>query len=788
MKFESPQTVEQLVWTMKLADYPRALNRSKINNLLEGWPPYSEEEANANNISTNVAFPENGPNIAHDARRQLDNALLLPDPLFMIDADYGAQWQKRQWSSIVTKEINKIIRKSRGYHDTQTSVNALNIAHAIGPTVWPGRYAWRPRCRGIEDVLIPSGTLLNMDDESLPFFAVYEKYTAYELWRMTHGPKVDPGWNLPMVDAAIKWAHQESVKLMGTSWPETWSPEKVDMLMKENGGWYSTDKVPTIDTFHFYWYDDEDRQSGWRKKIILDIWGNPGPGSIGGIQMDKVSGKYGYKGSAFLYDSQKRKFADKLDQIIHFQVANCSNQAPFHYHAARSLGWLLHAVCQLQNRLQCRFSDATFESMMQYFRVSNMGDAERALRIDLTDGQALPDGISFVSPNERWKVNEGMIQMALKINRTSIDDSAGSYAQDFDPEAGQNETATRTMARLNNNAAMVAGMTNQAYTGKKFQYQEICRRFCIKNSRDPDVKKFRVTVLSQGVPEEALNIECWDIKPTRIIGNGNKLLQSAMVDRAMMVYTKLDPTAQRQVLRMKLAVDFDDYSLAQDLVPDQPHVSDSVHDAQLSAGVMLSGNRMALKEGVNHSEYIEAMLMAMASKVQQLAQGGGIGNPADIMGLQNLAGRSIQGQPIPGNGIQNHIAILAQDEKQPHYKGQQPDHSVKEMVKRYSDTLNVLMNQVKAFAQRMAEQMQKRNGQGDPMDPKDAAKIKAIELQAKVKAQNASTSHAQRTAQRQITFEQKTRQDADKHRMDLTKEAIETAHAVAINRLKSFHE
>ena len=70
------------------------------------------------------------------------------------------------------------------------------------------------------------------------------------------------------------------------------------------------------------------------------------------------------------------------------------------------MGFLLYAICHLQNRLQCKFNDAVFESLMQYFRVSNLGDAERAIKVDLTDKTPLPDGLNFVPSNERWQVNK----------------------------------------------------------------------------------------------------------------------------------------------------------------------------------------------------------------------------------------------------------------------------------------------------------------------------------------------------------------------------------------------
>ncbi len=110
---------------------------------------------------------------------------------------------------------------------------------------------------------------------------------------------------------------------------------------------------------------------------------------------------------------------------------------------------------------------------------------------------------------------------------------------------------------------------------------------------------------------------------------------------------------------------------------------------------------------------------------------------------------------------------------------------MKQKVKQYADTLKVLMNQVKAFAQRMQEAADAEKEKGGGMDPKDQAKIQASQLQAQVKAKNASESHAQKTAQRQISFEQKTKQDEQSHQLEMATQAqkdaleIEKAQAMA---------
>jgi hypothetical protein len=183
---------------------------------------------------------------------------------------------------------------------------------------------------------------------------------------------------------------------------------------------------------------------------------------------------------------------------------------------------------------------------------------------------------------------------------------------------------------------------------------------------------------------------------------------------------------------------------------------------------MLQSLPVALKEGVNHSEYVEALLLALAIKTQQIGGRGTPITPDELNGLQSLAGENIQGQPVQGNGVKNHLNLMAEDEKPMHVKGVPPDHTVKEKVKQYTDALAKLMNQVKALAQRAAEAAKKQKGQnGGGLDPETAAKIQATMVMAQTKSQNTRESHAQRTAQRQIQFEQQMEQDAQKHLQEL---------------------
>ena len=762
MLFNSAASIEQVCFSARLADWPRSQNRALIDALFNGAPPYSPDELASTGASTNVN-DLSSTIIDHGARRQLWNALCVPNPLFTVNVDYGPAYKRSRWSSKITKEINKHITASPQFLDLRDGVGAGMILHGVGPSLWEDQERWRPKEIGMDDVLIPSNTLRSM--ENLPYYSVYRQMTAPQLYKMTHGPKVDPAWNTELVKQTLNWIDEQTRQgSLGYSWPEIWSPEKMEERWKQDSGLYAADAVPYIGIYDFYFWSGEGSETGWKRRMILDAWGQPGVGGVG-FSFDKNADpnnrRFKFGRNEFLYNSEDRIYSPDIQRMIHFQFGDASAVAPFYYHSVRSLGFLLYAVCHLQNRIKCRFSDSVFESMLQYFRIANPADMDRLTKIDLVDKGILPEGLNFVKPDERWKVERGLVGDFLNLSQNTMDSMSSSFSQEYQPESGE-ESATLTTAKVNSAAQLVGSMLNRAYAYERFRYMEIARRFCIKDSKDPDVRKFRIECLKDGVPEEALNVDRWDIQVNKVLGNGNKMVQMGMAQGLLNVYGLHEPSAQKQILRMYDAALTDDYALADQLNPEQPHVSDSVHDTEIVFGTLMGGNRVTPKPGLNQVEVVETMLQLMAAKIAQINQSGGVGTPQDIVGLQSCAAYT-----------QSFIDQLVSDPNQ------------KAFVKEAGDAMGQLSNQVKAFAQRQQEAAMQAQAQGPQQDPKTQAQVDAIRQQSQAKAQVTLQKGAESQAQKSIAFEkEQLRRDAQ-NQAEIQRKATQAATDEQIRLLEA---
>ncbi len=754
MKFNDSTEVEQICQQLRDSDLSRSQNRARINQIFNGHPPYSDAEVQENGINVNVN-DLSSTRVAHDARSQFYSAFLKPGNYFKAKTDLGPDHKRAAYSSIFTKEINRPMKRSLEYFECFRSKFALDVLHGVGPAAWRDRDSWCPDPIGIDDVFLPGNTLLTM--RNLPFFAIYRSFSAPELIRLTRGPNVNRGWKMGVVNECLKYIDRETMALLGKQYPDAWSPEKAEERIKSDGGFYAGDQVPTINAFDFYFWNDDDKVSGWNRRMIIDTWD-----TVDGSRLRNR--KKGFADGKFLFNSGNRKYADKREELISFQFADLSAVAPFRYHSVRSLGFLLYAVCHLQNRLRCKFNEAVFEALMMYFRVKSGEEGQRALKVNLINKGFIDDTLQFVPASDRFQVNAALVQLGLSENQNLIEQNSSSYTQNQNFSRDRTEkTKFQVMAEVNAITHLVSAGLAQAYQYQNFEYYEITRRFCRKNSRDPDVRTFRANCLRQGLPENLLVAEAWEVESERVMGAGNKTLEMSIAEQLLSMRNLFDPEPQREILRDVTLAITDDPARASRLVPEsQEKVTDSVHDAQLASGSLMQGLPVAVKTGMNHIDYVETLLANMAIVIQKAIRQGGMATMDQIIGLQNMAAH-----------IQAHIEIIAQDKEE------------KSRVKTYGDQLGKLMNLVKAFAQRLQEQMEQQAQNGNGMNPEVIAKIEAERMKAEAKIQTGAASHAQRTAQRQVQFEKEELRKQEQHEADMFRRGAETATEINISKAKA---
>lgn len=744
MKYDTPARVLDIIWRMRLVEKDRSNNRAILNRHFNGDPPFEPGRAEENGVQINRNFLK-GVQVLADARRQWNQAMMSDDKFFTVTVDCGPIHKRDNWGTIITKNLNKELRRTRHMIENVRSTGAGMVLHGIGPSVWSDRYTPVPKIIPLSSLLIPSETELDFDN--LPHYAIYREFTPYQLFKMTHGARVDPRWNMEIVDAVLKKVFKETQRAVNTSATE-YSLENVEELVKQDGGYWGSDAAPVVPVWDFYFYDEDENGSNVYRRMVLDASLGEGVGEARPVLDNGTSDQFLYNGGK----GGELSFAGSIGEVLHCQFGDCSAVAPFKYHSVRSLGWLLWGVTDLENRLECRFTEAVFENMMWFFRSAGENDFNRLRKADFYHMGIIPNGIGFVKNEERFIPNPNLVEQARMTFRQRIAETAASYTHDFDKGSNRTQlTATETMARVNSTNALVQGMMTLAYLYEDHKDREIARRFCIKDSPNASVIRFRSACLREGVPLYALDVERWDVRHNRVIGAGNKTVQMASVQFLQSIRKNLPPESQRKVDHLSIAA-LDKAGLADDLAPldEFNPVSNSKHDAELATDRLMRGLQLSQRPDMVYEEYVATWLKDMAMMVER-ALATNSGSPDFLVGIQNMATHV-------GQFLQ---AMSSNDEDKP-------------KIRVYGNALSQIMNHVKGIAQRLAEAQQAQGaGAAGGEAAAQAAKVQGqVELN-QIKAENLKQTHAQKAAQAQAAFELEQRREDKRLAVELQRRQAE---------------
>jgi hypothetical protein len=719
----SPEQVEQCCAEMQRVETARAQDRALINTLANGGRPWTQAEVEKYQIQLNINWLQLSRKLL-DAIGQINAAFIPPGNFFSCHSESGNVTRKAAWSQNFTAEINKVLKKGssgKRHHFILRSRNASVALHGLGPLLWSNSYRLLPRYAPLEDLLIPTDTLLDFSI-NLTHFAVNLYLTPGELYRMACTDKHDPGWNQSAVRNVLRDLRDDKNAPFFNQSDSDWTdrPEAIAELYKQNRGFLESDAVPKAKLRAFYYQNPDDTK--WYRKVVL---------------RDNTPSQESRE--TFLYDGKKNAFADDIDQIIQCQFGDNSLVAPLKYHSVRGLGTLLYGPAFTLNRLTCQTMQHIFTNLLTLWRVTDPVDRDRLKAILLLQHGVMPEGASVVPNNERHQIDARLLEFGMAQMKQNLAENSTSYTSQSDQGTRKERTAFEVKAQLQMSQAMVGNVLSMMYANEIFYYEELVRRALLKNTPDPTAKHFQERCRAAGIPEKLLVAENWRIVAERVLGAGDGTLAQAQADSLMAQRQTFEPESQRKIQRLWTATLLDDPERAMELVPEEQDKSTSgTRLAESLFGTLMLGIQVPPRKGIDLPGFAAALLAMMDVKIQEIIQGDGMGTPDSLKGLATVAAT-----------VQATIQTLAQDESQ------------KQIVKMIADGLTKALNELKAMQQRQAEAAQQ--AQAAQVDPEVAAKVQATTLLAETKAKLSEASTAQKLQHKDAAFQQKQHQAAEKH-------------------------
>lgn len=727
MNFNSAASILTAISQIQWASQPLMFNRARINRVFNGEPPWTEDERLANKVETNVNWLE-GSRIAMNSRFQMNNAFFKPGNFFDARLCKGPVWKRHQWQTSVSRWSNHELKRSRKFCSAMEGAHAQVVLHGPGPSMWRNRKSPVISPVGVEDVLVPAGTHADMSD--LDYLAVYNEWTWGQLYEMTQGATVDPGWNKEYIGKLLASLFKQPLQPLyqGNRW--LW-PEKVQEDIKENASAWSGSALARVLVWDFYFRNEDTNK--WNRRILLD-YSNLSPE---GVRNDFSPER---QAPDFLYS--KDEYADDWSEVIHWFIGNCSNVAPFRYNSIRSIGYLLYGVCLYQNRLRCKLADHTLQQLLNIFKNVSEDDRERLENWTIHNMGVLPDGVSFLSGNERHVADWNLVEGALMQNRQLMAESATSFLPDIAVEGDKpSMTATESLIRNNASVTLTSAVLNQLYNQAEPLYRECLRRFFLKDSNDPMTKRFREKLKQEGVPDDVLDIDYWEISPNRVMGGGNKAVELTAARSLFEIAPRLaqtNPAALAITSRDLVLALTDDAQKAELLVPSDPAQIDnsSAVKAATAFGTLMEGVPFPSAQGLNQVQYIGTLLELMAAAIAPLE--GMIQQPI----MLSSAAEKITGLVNVGAHAGEHLQLLTQDQ------------SFKDEAAELERGLNGLMLELKRIGETLAEaeQAQAQARQPGGLTPEAQSKIIAMQTAAESKARISEENAALKRQHKDMSF------------------------------------
>ena len=736
--WKSPQKVVETIQSGDESEMERGINRTMINRAANNDPLIDDAEAKRIGMKIFNRWGEYMNSLSH-ARRQYMTNFVSQDTYFTISVPKAPEEHRSDWGDFFTEFINNVMKEGNdelAYFEVHHSKWAAVVAHGIGPIMWEDKYTWLPRFVAIEDLRIPTDTELSF--RNLTWFAIRIPYTPGELSKKAFSnSKSKFKWDKKTVASILKNITECNTTMAENNYDFDSVPEKFEELRKQNAGFWSGDAMPTINLWNFYHIDDDGK---WHLKVVPE---------------NNTQGTTPESDDTFICESEG-PVANHWSEILHVQFGDLNNKAPFLYHSVRSLGFALFEPCYWTDYTRCRLLQHTLDQFNILLRITDPVDRARAQVQVFQNMGVLQPGVTIVPANERHQVDANLVESVMGQTKQLQAEASTAYTQSIDNGTAREQTAFETGVKVQQNNATLSGLMLAARIYEKSACKEISRRFCLKNSDDPDVIEFQKACKTEGIPEEWIDIKKWRIEITMPLGGGNPTMAMVESENAMKLRPMLDPSSQTEALHDAAVQMVGSRRARRWIKTDKTTVSTASASAAAAFPTLMLGMPYIVPEGLNPIQQIQTLLELTTRYAAKIEATTKIPTPMELIGLQNSTAT---------------IGKLIQ--------GMQGDVGNEPKMKQFAQALNQLNNEIKKMQQHLQMEMQKQqqqNGNG---------KIQQVmaETQAKIQGKNAETQ--QKLKAKELSDIQKRRHKDANFAADQKRQDFKTVAEVQRGNLKS---
>lgn len=573
-----------IVGTLLQAEDTRSRRRAKINGLLNGNRPWSQQmlinkgRGDSANFSQREAegFVAAAKTPYYDLFREVDRYA-------QFTLDYGEDLTRlEEWADKIATRYHYTLDDWDGLEMAIQRSQYQMVLHGAGPMVWTNDRDWRSESRMAGQILLPDDA--SADVEEWETAAIPRSYLPSDLWKLiqNEGAATAAKWNVPEVKKAIMDAAPGDMQKVGARSWEYYEGE----IRKGSAGFDNRSKrIFVVDLF-------QKEFTGKISHFIILQSGAVDAATAGGQKSEIGGRKDGEEEIGFLYRKIGR--FESFSQIVQPFLYDVGPDGQ--WHSVKGAGPKIFDFCSVSDRLNCRTIDGAMMASGLIVQAETADALQESAITPIANGVAL---------HPKYKLHKkemaGDLQSPLLVKRHQEETLAkntgqyrASYAGDkHAPTLGQEQLALSQQAVLNK------GDVNRYYRSLDRWHRETFRRMLAMGKRLYKSRKktapgadddesgltpseqaaldfYRSLVETDGVPEEVLEFKNFcRIKATRSIGYGSQQMRLMIGQELVKLLPTMNERARNVALRMMSSA-LGGQPLADILYPryDQPQIND----------------------------------------------------------------------------------------------------------------------------------------------------------------------------------------------------------------------
>lgn len=572
--------------TLVKADEKANTNRSRVQAMFDGAPPYDASVLRATNQGSrcNLNFGEAGRflDLATSGYVDLIDSV---ENLVQVETLYGEPGERLRNDTVIAEELTRALRGWPEFYGTYLRLVNQFLMHGVGVTYFEDERDFRFRSCGLSDFLIPRQT--QASEHGIEVAAARRNYMVHELYRFIENPELAAkrGWNVEEIQRVIRTATTSVSGRLFTDW------EDVQRELKNN-----------------------DLYTGIRANVVsvVNLWVREFNGSVSHFMFSENTPK------AFML-SRPFRFQDPENAYLLFTYGVGTNGT---YHSIRGLGHRIYNHVQVSNRLQCQLVD----SAMLSSSIMLAPETPRALN-DLSITYYGPYAV--LPPNFRV-VEKGVPDLGKSV-APALSNITGQLNQnlDFYSSAGAAagspyRTKMQVQAELEQATRLTSSQLNQFYVSWRRLMRECVKRLTTSAPKsDPAVKDFFARCAARGVPADIIaTIDHNKTVATRAVGSGNATSRSVALTELEQLMPMLDEVGKRNVLYDRVAARVGYENAPRYIqVPESPRPPQDAKLAELENAVLRTGAPVSVQPGELHETHLNIHIQELVQTTTAIDEG-----------------------------------------------------------------------------------------------------------------------------------------------------------------------